>query len=382
MMPCESAFSGYEVQGSAGNGTGSETTRGIGGEGDYGLYEQHWNSDIPFAAWQWWQASGNVTDLKLHLEPWLRGTAEFWASRVETHKGHNGPVDGLYHVNHVMPPDEYVDGVDDAVLTNFGAATILRKAVLMAKAAGRKPGANWTQIADKMFIQFDKERQYHPEYSGFVPGGNFSKGSTHDQHTVKQADVVLMGFPYDMNMSTSVRKNDLMIYANVTDPVSVAMTWGMFAVGWLEAAEYDRADKAFRRGYANIKPPFAVWTETPSGGTVNFITGAGGFLQSVVFGYGGLRLREDRLDVHPPPLPSGATKLTLNGLHYRGNKLKLEITSTRWSIQVLKRQAGATDLDLCDLNGVRPLKFGNTIENGLDVAASIRPNGMCDMHTR
>jgi hypothetical protein len=164
--------------------------------------------------------------------------------------------------------------------------------------------------------------------------------------------------------------------------VSVAMTWGMFAVGWLEAAEYDRADKAFRRGYANIKPPFAVWTETPSGGTVNFITGAGGFLQSVVFGYGGLRLREDRLDVHPPPLPSGATKLTLNGLHYRGNKLKLEITSTRWSIQVLKRQAGATDLDLCDLNGVRPLKFGNTIENGLDIAASIRPTGMCDMHTR
>jgi trehalose/maltose hydrolase-like predicted phosphorylase len=56
MMPCESALSGYEVQGSAGNGTRSETARGIGGEGDYGLYEQHWNSDIPFAAWQYWQA--------------------------------------------------------------------------------------------------------------------------------------------------------------------------------------------------------------------------------------------------------------------------------------------------------------------------------------
>ena len=75
-----------------------------------------------------------MTDLKLHLEPWLRGTAEFWVSRVETHKGHGGPVDGFYHINHVMPPDEYVDGVDDGILANFGAATILRKAAAMAVA--------------------------------------------------------------------------------------------------------------------------------------------------------------------------------------------------------------------------------------------------------
>ena len=101
------------------------------------------------------QASGNVTDLKQHLEPWLRGTAEFWASRVETTKGHGGPVDGLYHINHVMPPDEYVDGVDDGILANFGAATILRKAAAAAVAAGRVPGANWTTIADKIYLPFD-----------------------------------------------------------------------------------------------------------------------------------------------------------------------------------------------------------------------------------
>jgi hypothetical protein len=30
--------------------------------------------------------------------------------------------------------------------------------------------------------------------------------------------------------------------------------------------------------------PFLVWTETPSGGTPNFLTGAGGFLQTAYFG--------------------------------------------------------------------------------------------------
>ena len=123
---------------------------------------------------------------------------------------------------------------------------------------------------------------------------------------MKQADAILCGFPYDMNMTDAVRKNDLTVYANDTDLGSVAMTWGMFAVGWLEAGEQAKAEATFERGYSNIKPPFAVWTETPGGGTVNFITGAGGFMQSVVFGYGGLRLREERLDLRQPPLPKGA----------------------------------------------------------------------------
>ena len=42
---------------------------------------------------------------------------------------------------------------------------------------------------------------------------------------------------------------------------------------------FTRAAPHFRQGYANVQPPFNVWTETPGGGTVNFITGAGGFLQ-------------------------------------------------------------------------------------------------------
>ena len=227
MMPCESAFSGYEVQGSAGNGSGSETARGIGGEGDYGLYEQHWNSDIPYAAWQWWEATGNETDLKLYMEPWLRGIAEFWTSRVETTKGHGGPTDGMFHINHVMPPDEYVDGVDDGILANAGASIILRKAAAMAKAAGRQPGANWSAVADKIYIPFSQERQYHPEYDGFVPNGHAPSRECNGGHCaskVKQADAILIGFPYDFNMSNTVRKNDLTIYENCTDGGSVAMT--------------------------------------------------------------------------------------------------------------------------------------------------------------
>jgi len=50
-----------------------------------------------------------------------------------------------------------------------------------------------------------------------------------------------------------------------------------------------------------VQPPYNVWTESPHGGTINFITGAGGFLQSAIFGTSGLRLHSDHLTFNPPP---------------------------------------------------------------------------------
>lgn len=42
---------------------------------------------------------------------------------------------------------------------------------------------------------------------------------------MKQADVVLLGFPLMHPMSAEVRRNDLEMYEPVTDPAGPAMTW-------------------------------------------------------------------------------------------------------------------------------------------------------------
>lgn len=65
------------------------------------------------------------------------------------------------------------------------------------------------------------------------------------------------------------------------------MTWAMHVVAWLELREPVKAAEIWNQSWANAKMPFGVWTETPTGGTTNFITGAGGFLQALLFGYGG-----------------------------------------------------------------------------------------------
>ncbi len=43
---------------------------------------------------------------------------------------------------------------------------------------------------------------------------------------MKQADVVLLGYPLMLNMTAEVRANDATYYLAKTDPNGPAMTWG------------------------------------------------------------------------------------------------------------------------------------------------------------
>jgi trehalose/maltose hydrolase-like predicted phosphorylase len=70
-----------------------------------------------------------------------------------------------------------------------------------------------------------------------------------------------------------------------------------------------------------------VWTETPQGGAVNFITGAGGFLQSILFGWGGIRILENELFVNPT-LPPNTTAMNMRGVHFRDASLQVQFDGT------------------------------------------------------
>ena len=138
--------------------------------------------------------------------------------------------------------------------------------------------SRWLDVSNRISLVYDADADYHPEYANY-------KGKT-----VKQADVVLLPFPLLMPMNASTRLNDLNFYENRTDPSGPAMTWAMFAIGHWDVGDVDAAQALFNRSFANVQQPFGVWTETPTGGATNFITGAGGFLQAVINGLGGVRL--------------------------------------------------------------------------------------------
>ena len=259
--------------------------------------------------------------------PLVSGIADFWASRAT-------PIPGTsqFGINGVQPPDEYHYPVNNSVYTNVVAGMAIEFAISAAGILGRPAPPLWTAVAGNLVVLFNATAQMHPEYDGYT------------DEIVKQADVILLGFPLMYAMPASVRANDLLFYANHTDLGGPAMTWAMFAVGWLDCGDWDAAAAYFAQGHANIQAPFNVWQETPTGGTVNFITGAGGFLQSVVFGYGGVRLLPGQLAWSPPPLPQNATALKLASVHYRGSTLDLAVAGGVMTVTLVGQQSGAAAL--------------------------------------
>lgn len=79
-----------------------------------GLREQHINGDISLAIWQYWLAQKDSAWLSKVGYEMLTGIADFWVSRVTI-------TDNVAHINDIIPPDEYVDNVNDSVYTNYVA---------------------------------------------------------------------------------------------------------------------------------------------------------------------------------------------------------------------------------------------------------------------
>jgi len=83
--------------------------------------------------------------------------------------------------------------------------------------------------------------------------------------------------------------------------------------------------------FNHIPCRFNIISETPDPykhfldeGSFNFLTGAGGFLQSVQNGYGGLKAYDDFLLLNPQPFTAlNVSSIKLRGVHYGGGLFDL-----------------------------------------------------------
>uniref|UniRef100_A0A2K5L1G6 Protein-glucosylgalactosylhydroxylysine glucosidase n=1 Tax=Cercocebus atys TaxID=9531 RepID=A0A2K5L1G6_CERAT len=138
------------------------------------------------------------------------------------------------------------------------------------------------------------------------------------------------------NVLVQNRKN-LEIYEAVTSPQGPAMTWSMFAVGWMELKDTARARGLLDRSFASMAEPFKVWTENADGsGAVNFLTGMGGFLQAVLFGCTGFRVTRAGVTFDPVCV-SGISRVSVSGICYQGNKLNFSFSEDSVTVEVTAR---------------------------------------------
>ncbi|KAM9815942.1 protein-glucosylgalactosylhydroxylysine glucosidase isoform 1-T3 [Syngnathus typhle] len=329
----------------------------------YGQDEIHINGDVTLAFQNYYYLTEDVTMFTDGQGSQLiRGVADYWVSRVTWN-----PDDQKYHLLGVMPPDEYYSNVNNSVYTNAVAKLSLQFAVELADLLKYSAPKEWQNVADNLHIPFDTQFQYHPEFEGYTKG-----------LPVKQADTVMLSYPLGLPMSPEIRRNDLEAYESVTDPHGPAMTWGMFAIGWLELGDAKKAQHLLEKSFRNIQGPFQVWSESSDGtGAVNFLTGMGGFLQAVVFGYSGFRVQKECL-AFSPILPDELSELCIRGVNYLGHQLDWLFGRDEVRLILKEQEGGFACSKTCDLQVV--LKASKTkipLTPGVEVTFPREPGYVC-----
>jgi trehalose/maltose hydrolase-like predicted phosphorylase len=284
-----------------------------------GETEIHVNADVAIAQWQYYLATHDRDWLRARGWPVIREVARFWASRATYDaRGHR------YEILHVNSVAESNTDIPNDTFTNVSAAKALTIATAAARVLGERPDPLWSRICAGLYIPLAPGEQHHLPFDLAVVGRS--------DEDFGGGPLSLLFLPaLDLAMSPELRRGD---YEYAIRQTSLARV-GRFSMGIAPrsiaaATVGSGADAAawFATNFTGgtLKPPFNVRTETAGNNVGYFLTGSGGYVQSLIYGFSGLRIREQGLvEAYAPVLPASWHSLTLRDLTFRGQRLDIRI---------------------------------------------------------
>jgi len=262
-----------------------------------GTFEHHITADVAIAAWQYYLVTQDKEWLQEKGWPILKATAEFWASRVELNSK------GQYEIKNVVAADEWAENIDNNAYTNGAAIKNLQYATECASTLGITAPKEWNRIANNIPI-FKMGNGVTREYD------------TYTDQKIKQADVNLLAYPLNIITDKEQIERDLKYYeSKVPDKDTPAMTQAIFSLLYSRLGNNDKAYHWFKDAYLpNLNPPFRVMAEYKGGTNPYFATGAGGVLQTVMMGFGGLDINpQGGIRQLKTAMPKHWKKITITG---------------------------------------------------------------------
>jgi trehalose/maltose hydrolase-like predicted phosphorylase len=274
-------------------------------------FENHIVGDVALAQWQYFLATRDTNWLGQFGFSVLKETADFWLSRVTY-----DTLRDQYDIRNAVSVNEGLIGIPNDTYTNGTALRNLQLAVRASEVLNRPPDPRWRIIASKLVIPYDSLYQFHPVYEGASP----SLGSAGSSLSYP------LGFPIDDRVKQNDLDCDLRLLAREGPGAMMGVT--LLPLAAAELGDQGLLDSLVAGSYLPfLRPPFNVLSETPRNVSVNFLTGAGGFLQQVIFGYTGLRLTERGfVRVFKPVLPRGASRVLLQKFSIKGKKYDIDVT--------------------------------------------------------
>ncbi len=271
-----------------------------------GPFQHHISGDVAWAMWKYYQVSRDTAWLRQKGYPVMKAVADFWTDRVER----EGP--GRYSIRNVIGANEWEENIDNNAYTNGMAITVLRFATQAASVLGETPDPAWQEVADNIpILRF--------------PDGTTKENETYAGQPIKQADVNLLAYPMAIIRDPAAIRRDLAYYEPRLSPEGPAMGAAILSVLYSRLGEMEKAYAHFEASYQpNEVPPFGVLAETAGGTNPYFATGAGGMLQAVLFGFGGLEITDEGIVQKKGRLPKAWQSLTITGVGKAGQTFKVE----------------------------------------------------------
>jgi beta-phosphoglucomutase len=307
--------------------------------------EIHISADVPYAIWQYWQATGDDLWMRDYGAEIVLDTAIFWSSRVDLNIKSE-----RYEIREVIGADEYHEHVSNNAFTNRMAQWHLEKALYLydwlqehypEQAAALHAKLNlsqerrsrWKDIVQCIWIPYDPSTGLIEEFEGFFKLKDINLADyeprtksmqallgiegANQQQVLKQPDVLmllyLMRFTQAFPYSEEWLRTNWDYYAPRTD-ITYGSSLGP-AIHAILASDLEKVSEAYER----FMQAAMVDLEDVRDNAADGIHGAsaGGLWQAVVFGFGGIQLKENDGPVATPHLPPGWTRLRFR-LHWRG----------------------------------------------------------------
>lgn len=193
-----------------------------------GRQQIHVTADVAYAAWRYWEMSGNEAFLAGPGADLLFETARFWASRAVSGERH-------YHIRCVVGPDEYHHSVNDNAYTNWMARFNLERAAALAELLGmnQSEAEEWTGIAQALYVPSPNEHGVIEQFEGFfaledmplpeearfrAPVGRlFEWEQINRVKVLKQADVLMLPLLFPDAFTDAVVAANYQYYEPITD---------------------------------------------------------------------------------------------------------------------------------------------------------------------
>ena len=311
-----------------------------------GFIEIHITADVAFGVWQYYICTGDQDYMDRYGYELIFDCAKFWLSRLESGE------DGLLHMNDVVGPDEYKEHVNDNAFTNYMARWNMQKAVEYAQLLQKENPAlyaaldeklglaallpQWIETLPRIFLTLPNEQNVLPQdatyltlpdidltkYRNQTHVGSIYKDFNQEQiirmQVTKQADVMVLFCLLEEQFSPAVKKASWDYYEPRTlhDSSLSLSTHSVLAC--------DIGDTAL--GYAMFEKACGIdlSNDDPHSSDAGIHAASyGGLWQSVVYGFGGLRMIGGKLRVSPS-LPEAWNRLAYR-FWWKGQLIAVEI---------------------------------------------------------